>query len=356
MDDLRWTMLLAFAAGSLFWIARHGANVVDAFVLIAPVYALARGIIGYVPGYTGFAIAKWFILAALIMAIGRVGKDHVNKLYWILIASALVQLLVWLFPTPWKIPNNGLITEYGYWLYGFGSYRHRIRFATAMLTGLIPAFWMIRRIPRNPLSDVQHRVAIGFLGIAITGFSIALFFAWSNTIIACYFVAVLMLFLRPKARKEAKHIEYYFFGVAVVVWLLMFKPGGFTIDIPRLNLWQGTLSMIRETIPVAIFGRGPGAFGLIVGSCHPHCSLLEIAYNLGAIGGMLSVFVTSLMLCVFGFGNRLALIGFVLVAGSTLTNSLFAYPEMVFFVGIYGGLCAREGYEIINTESGELKI
>lgn len=319
-DGRRAILILAgcLALSVLAWKRKIG---MVQWVILAPLlYVIAHSAFFWVGGYT---IYHLFFLISIAGIVATVSIADPKWIYRSLLLAIPIQIFFsYLVKIPWFLELNNHLG-------GWGTVRHAIRCSTLMYAGVIAGLQIFKH-DKNPL---WRQFAV----LNIMGGIFVIFHAYSNIIIAITVCSLILWMV---------HHEKYYYAVvltlfAVTVYMYV-KPEGFVIDQGRLLLWNNTLGHIRKDVADLALGKGIGSWGLWATAVHgdyvghPHCEFLQILFEHGVAGIIVShsIFLLLFLLCM---GNGNLMIGYTGVSLSFFTNS-GRYPDMALVWAIFAGL------------------
>jgi hypothetical protein len=131
-DLARTDMMLFCVVGTVYGlcVAISGkSSVIDCWLLLPAVFVAVMSIGRWVPGYTEYEVLKYVGMAGISMMAMR---SNPKLIYWALIATVFLQFFYLFVQFPWAIDLQAP--------YGYGVFRHKIRFSTVMFAGLMGAF------------------------------------------------------------------------------------------------------------------------------------------------------------------------------------------------------------------------
>jgi len=113
------------------------------FVLLG--YLGIVAVMDYTSGYTLNELSKWVALIGVVMGCMQLGSDGKRMGGEGLVAVALIQVVQFVGGGVSFAEAYAGTNENGLAQYGFGGFRHKIRFASVLMMGLIPVLWKLRK-------------------------------------------------------------------------------------------------------------------------------------------------------------------------------------------------------------------
>lgn len=329
LDELRafaFAFFGIFGAIILLWINKLSYK--HWFLLMPFAYIAIRGLFGYVDGYTIYKIAEYVGIWALMVVASNSDKKYI---LYALVIAAFIQIAYTYFPINklyglndyWRMQID-IKSNFNMNLYGWGTVRHKIRFATIIISGIIASLVLFK--------TTKNRIHL----MAIPLFLFVVLHSYSNTIITLIAIVVICFIAR-------KNITLAIFaGLFLIFAIKLFGSAyGFGLDSGRSEYWKIAISEPLKNMKF-LFGYGLGYWQLLHGNLvgHPHNELLLIFFEHGAIGllfGFCFYFLMSILKT-----NNYVFFGFLIISISFLTNSMINYPDMYSVWALWGGMAIED--------------
>jgi len=324
----------------LIWLAmRKKLNGVGYLMVVMPfLYTVGVSCQRYIPGYTEYHII-WCLAGGGVMLLAS--RANVRVIMGALVAGILIQATIQHFDLiPWA--DVWPDAKDSVW----GTFRHRIRYSTWMMAGLV-GVWYLWRTKKwySPLLLIIGCVALFEISRA------------QSEMIQVLSAVLLSVFVGKALRWQ--------YGVALIAVCVSVAGvsgiGGYNVHNlltlnGRLAMWVDVTCGMFSTIWQGILGHGAGAWWLDCGSLgwqtlrHPHNDLLHIGYMFGTVGMWWTIcMVAFAVICARGLPLKL---GIIAIALSMCTNSAYTYPEQYLLVNILIGL----GLHDLTGDPDERKI
>jgi len=326
-DIDRWLITIAGCGAMLLYAIRNKLTPIDYYVLIPAIVLALVSLANHVPGHTEYAVAYNIGLAGIVMVAMR---SKIRPVMWALVATVAIQMIFrYTQIIPWSM--TGLDDKDALW----GTFRHRIRYSTLIMVGLVGCWYVFEHTRKTKWLAVIVALA-GAAAIAL---------ADSNTIQAIVAIGIIIWAFRVN-----KYLGMSA-AFALLAIALQFGNGEWTHTNGRSGIWLSCFTASTDSLKHILIGYGANSWILHTGAIgwqglgHPHCSLLEFAFNYGLIAAALAALwyipIVGISLC------RLPIAaGLSAILLSTLTNSA-SYPEVGLLIATFTGLCLNETYHAI---------
>lgn len=346
-NDLRFSFMVGAGLIGFAYLFFTGKIGMREIIIMAPLsWLIIQGFAWYVPGYTGFEMVEYIGMLGLMFLVSRGESQYVWRALaaMILIQAAFTFLPVhklYGIPKLWGNSYEGLKTEHNLLLYGFGTVRHRIRFATLMFVGVVACIMMVTNPKENPWWK-GAAISTGLLGLFL------MWYSFSNTILLCCILTAIALIAEKKPRMAGT--LFVLVGITGTL-LILGEKFGFVIDEPRKIMWKVALAGTFDSAKHAFFGHGLESWELFTGILpqvngvgHPHNEYLKLLFENGIVG-MLCLFNSLIMIIMFSERKFIPCFGFSMLLLSFATNGMTSYVDMFSITAIMGGLVLGEAKE-----------